>query len=274
MKLKDKVAVITGANSGIGRGIALDMALVEGAKVIVVDIRPVPKVGKFFETESRNPTAEEIISQGGTAEFFQADISKEEEIKNLVNFVLERFGKTDIIVNNAGYGIPGNTQKLSLKDWETVIGVNLKGPFLMTKYFAPLLKKSSSGRILNFSSVHAFGGGGGPAYPPAKAGLVNLTKDSALEFARDGITVNCICPGFIETPIQDYLTKEIIEGALESTPIPRLGLPKDIAKICSFLASSDASWITGIAIPVDGGREAQLFMPESPRYQRIINKKK
>ena len=254
MKLKDKVAVITGANSGIGRGIALDMALVEGAKVIVVDIRPVPKVGKFFETESRNPTAEEI--------------------KNLVNFVLERFGKTDIIVNNAGYGIPGNTQKLSLKDWETVIGVNLKGPFLMTKYFAPLLKKSSSGRILNISSVHAFGGGGGPAYPPAKAGLVNLTKDSALEFARDGITVNCICPGFIETPIQDYLTKEIIEGALESTPIPRLGLPKDIAKMCSFLASSDASWITGIAIPVDGGREAQLFMPESPRYQRIINKKK
>ena len=258
MKLKDKIAVITGANSGVGRGIALDMALVEGAKVVVVDITEVPKVGKFFETEARKSTAEEIISQGGIAEFFQADISKEEEIKNLVNFVLEKFGKTDIIVNNAGLGIPGDTQKLSLKDWETVIGVNLKGPFLMTKYFAPLLKKACFGRILNIASILAFGGGGGPAYPPAKAGLVNLTKDSALEFARDSITVNCICPGAIETPMQDYLTEEIIEYVSTNTPIARLGLPKDIAKICSFLASSDASWITGVAIPVDGGREARL----------------
>jgi len=258
MKLKDKVAVITGANSGIGRGIALDMALVEGAKVVVVDITEVPKVGKFFETESRKPTSEEIISQGGIAEFFQADISKEDEIKKLVNFVLDKFGKLDILVNNAGLGIPGNTQELSLEDWETVIGVNLKGPFLMTKYFAPLLKESSSGRILNIASILAFGGGGGPAYPPAKAGLVNLTKDSALEFASHGITVNCICPGAIQTPMQDYLTKEIIEYVSTNTPIPRLGLPKDIAKICSFLASSDASWITGIAIPVDGGREARL----------------
>ena len=139
------------------------------------------------------------------------------------------------------------------------MAINLRGPYLCTKHSVSHLKKSQAGRIINIASVHAFVGGGGPVYPPAKAGLVNLTRDTAVELASDNITVNAICPGYIETPIQDYLTEEQIETSRHRTPLPRLGLPSDIGRAAVFFASDDAEWITGTALPVDGGWLAPIM---------------
>jgi len=137
--------------------------------------------------------------------------------------------------------------------------VNLRGVFLCTKFAIPHLKKSKAGRIVNIASVHAFGGAAGPAYAPAKAAVVNLTRDTAVEVAADGVTVNAVCPGYIETPIQDFLTEEQIEAARERTPLPRLGLPSDVGKACVYFASDDAEWVTGTALPVDGGWLAPVW---------------
>ena len=139
------------------------------------------------------------------------------------------------------------------------MAINLRGPYLCTKHSVPHLKKSQAGRIINIASVHAFVGGGGPVYPPAKAGLVNLTRDSAIELDSENFTVNAICPGYIETPIQDYLTEEQIETSRHRTPLPRLGLPSDIGRVAVFCASDDAEWITGTALPVDGGWLAPIM---------------
>ena len=122
------------------------------------------------------------------------------------------------------------------------MGLNLRGLFLTTKYGVPHLKASQAGRIINIASVHAFGGGGGPAYAPAKAAVVNLTRDAAVELGRDNITVNTICPGYIETAIQDYLTPDQIEECRRRTPLPRLGLPKDIGRACVFLVDCSVSF--------------------------------
>lgn len=139
------------------------------------------------------------------------------------------------------------------------MSINLRSQFLATKFAVPYIKGSKAGRIINIASVHAFRGGGGPAYPPFKAATVNLTRDTAVELAPDGVTVNAICPGYIETPIQDYLTPEQIEAAKQKTPLPRFGKPRDIARAAVFLASDDAEWITGVALPVDGGWLAPLM---------------
>ncbi len=252
MRLKERVAIVTGGSSGIGRGIGLELAR-EGSRVVISDIQEEPKRGKFHETEAQVPTAQAIVEMGGEAIFVQADVADEHAVKNLVDACIERFGGLDILVNNAGIYIPGNSQQLSVADWDRVVGVNLRALFLTTKFAVPFLKQSQAGRIINISSVHAFAGGGGPAYPAAKAAVVNLTRDSAVELAADSVTVNAICPGYIETPIQDYLTEEQIEAARRGTPLPRFGLPRDIGRAAVFFASDDAEWITGTALPVDGG---------------------
>ena len=155
--------------------------------------------------------------------------------------------------------MPGTSQEISVEDWDHVVGVDLRATFLATKFALPHIQRSQAGRIINIASVHAFGGGGGPPYAAAKAGVVNLTRDTAVEVGTDGITVNAICPGYIETPIQDYLTEEQIENTRKGTPLPRFGTPRDIGRACVFLASDDASWITGTALPVDGGLQASLI---------------
>ncbi len=252
MLLKDRVAIVTGASSGIGRGVALELAR-EGARVAVADIQEVPKRGKYHETDVTTPTAEEVERLGSEGMFIETDTADEAAVRRMVEQAAERFGGVDILVNNAGIHIPGNSQEMSVADWDRVVGVNLRGVFLGIKSAVPYLKQSQAGRIISIASVHAFGGGGGPAYAPAKAGLVNLTRDIAIEVAPDGVTVNAICPGYIETAIQDYLTEEQIEAARERIPLPRFGLPRDIGRAAVFLASDDAEWITGTALPVDGG---------------------
>ncbi len=252
MSLENRVAIVTGGSSGIGRGICLEFAR-EGARVVVADVQEDPKRGKYHEQTTVIPTQVEVEKLGAKGIFIQADISDETSVRNLMERTIEYFGNLDILVNNAGIHIPGNSQELSAKEWDRVVGLNLRGLFLTTKYGVPHLKTSKAGRIINIASVHAFGGGGGPAYAPAKAGVVNLTRDAAVELGRDNITVNTICPGYIETAIQDYLTPDQIEECRRRTPLPRLGLPKDIGRACVFLASDDASWITGAALTVDGG---------------------
>ena len=258
MRLKERVAIVTGGSSGIGRGISLEVAR-EGARVVVADIQEVPKIGKFHETELQAPTAEVINRDGGEAIFVETDVGDEGAVEHLVERAVERFGGLDIVVNNAGIIAPGDTQELTVEMWDRVIGVNLRSIFLATKFAVPHLKRSAAGRIVNIASVHAFAGGGGPAYAPAKAGVVNLTRDSAVELAADNITVNAVCPGYIETPIQDYLTEEVIEQCKEDTPLPRLGLPRDIGRAVVFFASDDAEWGTGTALPVDGGWLAPIW---------------
>ena len=233
MVLKDRICIITGGSSGIGRGIALEYAR-EGARIVIADRRETPLRGKYHETDVATPTVTEIEKLGAQGIFVQTDVSSESQIAAAIQQTLEHFGGLDILVNNAGIHIPGGVQDLSIADWDKVVGVNLRGIFVATKLAIPHLKQSKFGRIIQIASVHAYGGGAGPAYAPAKAAVVNMVRDMALEIGRFGITVNAICPGYIETAIQDYLTPAQIEEALEKTALPRFGLPRDIGRAAVF----------------------------------------
>ncbi len=252
MRLKDRTAIVTGGSSGVGRGIAIELAH-EGANVVVADVQEEPKQGKYHDQDVITTTAEECAILGARSLFVKTDTSSETDVTNLIERAVEAFEGLDILVSNAGIHIPATSQELSVADWDRVTGINLRGVFLGTKFAVPHLIKSDAGRIINIGSVHAFHGGAGPAYAPAKAAVVNLTKDTACEVGKYGVTVNAVCPGYIETPIQDYLTEEEIQGCLHKTPLPRLGIPRDVGRACVFLASDDAEWITGVALPVDGG---------------------
>lgn len=259
MKLLGRVAIVTGASSGIGRGIALSLAR-EGASVVVADVQEEPRRGKYHEVDTVTPTVAEIEANGGRAAFVQADVSQEADVLRMIETAVREFGGLDILVNNAGVYVhsPGHSQTLSVADWDRMIGVNLRGVFLATKEAIPYLKKSTAGRIIHIASVHAYGGGAGPAYAPAKAAIVNMARDTAMEVGRDGITVNVICPGYIETAIQDYLTPDQIQACRDRTPLPRLGVPADIANAVVFFASDDAEWISGASLVIDGGMLAPV----------------
>ena len=252
MLLESRTAIVTGGSSGIGRGICLEFAR-EGARVVVADVQEEPKRGKYHDRDLVTTTAAEIGKIGGEAIFVQLDVADEQAVSGLIDTSVDRFGGLDILVNNAGIYMPGTAETMPSTDWDRIIGVNLRAVYLTSKYAIPHLRVSRAGRIINIASIHAFGGGAGPAYATAKAGVVNMTRDVAIDVGPDGVTVNAICPGYIETPIQDYLTPEQIEQCLERIPLRRQGLPRDIGRACVFLASDDAEWITGVALPVDGG---------------------
>ena len=252
MQLENRISIITGGSSGIGRGIALEFAQ-EGAKVVIADLQEEPLQGKYHEKDVTTATTQEIQNIGAEAVFIKTDVSNETDVKSLMEQTTDHFGGIDILVNNAGIHIPGKSQDISITDWDKVVGVNLRGVFMTTKLAIPHIVNSDYGRIIQIASIHAFGGGAGPAYASAKAAVVNMTKDTALEVGKHGITVNAICPGYIETAIQDYLTPEEIQSSLEKTPMGRLGLPKDIGRAAVFFASDDSEWITGTSLLVDGG---------------------
>ncbi len=252
MVLKERISIITGGSSGIGRGIALEFAR-EGARLVIADKQEAPLQGKYHERDAITPTVTEIEKLGAEGIFVRTDVADESQVTELIQQTVEHFGGVDILVNNAGIHIPGGAQDITIADWDKVVGVNLRGVFVATKLIIPYMKKSKFGRIIHIASVHAYGGGAGPAYAPAKAGIVNLVRDTALELGRFGITVNALCPGYIETAIQDYLTPEQITEAFEKTVMPRFGRPRDIGRAAVFLASDDAEWITGTSLLVDGG---------------------
>ena len=200
----------------------------------------------------RRPS-EEIEKLGGQAIFIRTDVTDESQIERLIERTVGHFGGLDILVNNAGIHIPGGAQDISIAQWDKVVGTNLRAVFVATKLAIPHLKQSKYGRIIQIASVHAYGGGAGPAYAPAKAGVVNMVRDTAIEVGGFGITVNAICPGYIETALQDYLTQEMIDAVAEKTALPRFGKPKDVGRAAVFFASDDAEWITGASLLVDGG---------------------
>ena len=198
----------------------------EGASVVVADVQEEPRRGKYHETEPRPPTADQINADGGTAAFVATDVSSPKQIERMVSFAADRFGGLDILVNNAGIGVVSKVDEQTDEEWEQVIGINLRAPFIATRCAVPYLRASANGRVINIASVHAFGGSSGPSYASSKAGLVNMTRDAALTLGPDEITVNAICPGYIETPIQDYLTPQQIDAVREKTALPDSEDPK------------------------------------------------
>ena len=250
-RLQDKVAIITGSRRGIGRGIALAFAK-EGCKVVVSD---------YVEDKDGKNTANEIKKLGSDAIFVKADVSKEKDVKNLVGKAVKKFGKLNIMVNNAGIVSFGTADTLTEKDWDKVINVNLKGVFFGTKYAAKqMLKQGKGGRIINISSIAGLVGFPGiSAYCASKGGVTEFTREAALDYASKGITVNAVNPGVIETDMTKGMIedKETSKNLLENTPVGRFGNPEDIGNAAVFLALDESSFITGHNLVVDGGWTAR-----------------
>ncbi|OCA85480.1 3-oxoacyl-[acyl-carrier-protein] reductase [Bacillus sp. FJAT-27225] len=244
MKLEGKSALVTGASRGIGREIALELAR-QGANVAI----------NFAGSEAKaNEVAEEIRAMGREAFAIQGDVSDPDAVATLVKETVGRFGSLDILVNNAGITRDNLLMRMKESEWDDVININLKGVFLCTKAVTRQMMKQRSGRIINLASVVGVSGNPGQAnYVAAKAGVIGLTKTTAKELSSRNITVNAIAPGFISTDMTDKLTEEIKAEMLKLIPLARFGEPADIAKAVVFLASDDASYITGQTLHIDGG---------------------
>ncbi|SNZ12444.1 meso-butanediol dehydrogenase / (S,S)-butanediol dehydrogenase / diacetyl reductase/dihydroanticapsin dehydrogenase [Natronoarchaeum philippinense] len=253
MSLQDRTAIVTGASSGIGRGVA-DRLAEAGANVVVADVRREPKQIEHYEREDDRPTDEMLPDEHGVeARYVETDVSDEDAVAALVEATVETFGGLDVLVNNAGIQVLESTAEMTREQWQRVIDVNLTGTFLLSKHAIPHLTASDQGRIVNVSSVNAYIGGAGAPYSASKAGIVNLTRDLALELAEDEVTVNTVLPGVIQTPMQNQNDEATRERQAEKTPLPRVGEPRDVANAVRFFASEDAEWITGAELLVDGG---------------------
>lgn len=244
MRLENKVAIVTGAGRGLGKGIALKLAE-EGAKVIVADMVPADEA------------VAEIRAAGGTAETFQVNVAKQEEVQALVQFAIDTYGTLDIMVNNAGINRDGMLHKMPKENWDTVIAVDLTGTFYGTQEAIKYMRTKNYGRVINISSGSWLGNIGQANYAAAKAGVVGLTKTAARENAKKGITCNAICPGFIETDMTVKL-KEVNGGAawdsmMNRIPMGYAGKPSDVGNMIAFLASDEAAYITAEVINVGGG---------------------
>jgi NAD(P)-dependent dehydrogenase (short-subunit alcohol dehydrogenase family) len=248
----DRTVIVTGAASGIGRGIARRFGT-EGANVVVADVRREPKQGERYDSDETVPTDRVITDEtSGDGTFVETDVGDPDSVQAMVETAVDTYGGVDVLVNNAGIQVVGDSQTTDVEDWARSLDVDLSGVFYAVKYAVPHIVERS-GQILNIGSVRGFEGGGGPAYAAAKGGVVNMTRDLAVELGEDDVRVNCINPGYVETPLQDYLTEEDIAQSAEHTLLPRFGTPEDIGDVAVFLASEEASFMTGVNVPVDGG---------------------
>ena len=244
MRLKDKVANVTGSGRGLGKGIAMKLAE-EGAKVVIADMA------------AADDTVAEIVAKGGTASAFAVNVSKQEEVQALIKYAIDTYGTLGIMVNNAGINRDGMLHKMPVENWQMVIDVDLTGVFYGTQEALKHMRAQGSGRIINISSGSWLGNIGQANYAAAKAGVVGLTKTAARESARKGITCNVICPGFIETDMTLKL-KEVNDGAawdsmMQRIPMGYAGKPSDVGNMVAFLASDEAAYITSEVINVGGG---------------------
>ncbi len=241
--LTGKVALLTGASQGIGRGTAL--ALAEAGAKVVVAARSEEKLAEL---------AREIAAGGGEALAIKMDVADADQIKAGFKAALEKFGKLDILVNNAAITRDGLAMRMKLEDWDAVIRTNLTGAHLCTQQALATMMRARSGRIINIASVVAQMGNAGQAnYVAAKAGLIGLTKAIAMEISSRNVTVNAVAPGFIETPMTDVLSDKVKEELKTRIPLGRMGTARDVAAAVVFLASDEAGYITGHVLDVNGG---------------------
>jgi len=243
MILGDRVAIVTGAGQGIGRAIALKLAE-KGADVVVSDIN--------VETAAR--TAKEVQTLGRTALSLKADVSKRGEVEEMVAATLEEFGKVDILINNAGIARSALLLKLTDEAWDEVLAANLKSIFYTTQAVAPHMIEARYGKIVNISSLYGRTGTIGDSnYAASKAGIIGFSKSTARELARHNINVNAILPGMIDTPLLRGIPDHYLQPMIKEIPVRRVGTPEDIGNVAAFLASDEASYITGATIEVTGG---------------------
>jgi 3-oxoacyl-[acyl-carrier protein] reductase len=244
MKLKGKVAVVTGASRGIGKAIALKLAE-EGAKVVV---------NYNSSEEEAQKVVNAILEIGGEGIAVKGNIADYNQSQQLIEKTLEEFQRVDILVNNAGITRDNLLLRMSEEDFDQVIDVNLKGYFNCTKAVIRPMLKNKKGKIINITSVIGITGNTGQSnYAAAKAGVIGFTKSLAKELGGKGINVNAVAPGFIQTDMTDKLPEEIKRKIGENIPLKTFGKPEDVAKLVVFLASSDSDYITGQIIGVDGG---------------------
>ena len=248
MRLKDKVAVVTGASRGIGRAIAERLAS-EGAKVVV---------NHRASAEQAEEAVKAIREQGGEAVAMQADVSDFQQAHELMQAITKEFGRIDVLVNNAGTTRDTLLMMMRESDWDLVIDTNLKSVFNCCKAVARGMVRQRSGRIINITSVAGLAGNPGQTnYAASKAGIVGFTKSLAKELGTRHITVNAVAPGFVPTALTNSLPEDLKQAAIEHTPLGRFGEPEEIAAAVAFFASDEAGFITGQVLSVDGGLAMQ-----------------
>ncbi len=255
MRFDGKIALITGGNSGIGEATAVRLAS-EGAKVAIV----------ARERERGEALAEQIGRDGGEAAFFEADMLEHDDIKRMVDQVMERFGRIDVLVNNAGIINFGSVVTADIDEWDTLMATNVRSVFLVSRYVLPHMIEGGGGSVVNLgSNLSLVGTRGAAAYATSKGAIVQLTRAMALDHVDDKIRVNAVCPGTIDTPLvqrqrvgrTEEQLRQSDERLKQRHPIGRMGTPEEVANVIAFLASDEASFVTGSCYSVDGGYIAQ-----------------
>lgn len=246
-----KTALITGGGSGIGRAAALAFAE-EGANVVVVDV----------DTAGGEQTVASMEGLSGNGLFVAADVARADDVERMVNAAVEAYGGLDCAFNNAGIqGELSQTADCTEENWDRITGINLKGVWLCMKYeIAQMLKQGSGAIVNNSSNFGLVGSNGMPAYSASKHGVIGLTKTAALEYAQTGVRINAVCPGPVQTPLVDKIIEhqpEIVDAIIEREPIGRMGQSDEVARAVVWLCSSEASFVIGATLPVDGGYVAQ-----------------
>ncbi|MCR8659328.1 SDR family NAD(P)-dependent oxidoreductase [Paenibacillus endoradicis] len=245
-RFEGKSVIVTGGASGIGEATVKEF-IKEGAQVVIADM-----------SDKGQQLSDQLNKEGYISYFFKTDVTDEDNVKNLITATVEKFGKLDVLFANAGIGGASLVHETEYSQWKKIIDINLNGVFLCNKYaIQQMLQQDSRGVIVNNDSIHGVAGKAGVgAYSAAKGGVKLLTQTASAEYAKEGIRINTVNPGYTDTPLLGGLPKEVKDELVSLHPIGRLGRPEEIAKAVLFLASDDASFITGASLLVDGGYTA------------------